>query len=301
MTKRIILSIAMLLFIAGGVWIACDEATLAPPAAPSAASADKGWTATGSGSSAEVTLNPDLVASQRRSPGRRFAVAMTHLRLKDKYGEGWDEVANLIRAIAVLKGDHRRVSMYDEMLDPLKLTQHKAEFPTRSVAHARAHAGRVERAWESGRKRIRASGRLPVPPSYDQMVARENRMTAEDRTTEAIEALTAYAESLKTDTASIRRARGGGSLLSISVLAVGAPMLQGRGCRANCHGRASAIYWVAIGICTDEFHDCCQDEGGCVQSPPNAAHETCEDGWEDCWQEAYDAYDLWYHRCLRLC
>lgn len=42
MTKRIILSIAVLLFVAGGVWIACNETTVAPPAAPSTASTDKG-------------------------------------------------------------------------------------------------------------------------------------------------------------------------------------------------------------------------------------------------------------------
>lgn len=301
MTKRIILSIAVLLFVAGGVWIACNETTVAPPSAPSATSPDKGWTAAGSESSgSEVTLNPTL-ASQRPSRDTGFAAVMTHLRLEDTYGERWDEVASLIHAIAVLKGADRRAGIFGEMLDPLKLARWKSDFPTRSTTLATDHAEK-KRAWDAGRETIRAAGQVPVPPTYEAMLARENRMSQGERAALAIELLKEYVEHLKVNIASRERSSAGGAMLSTGYLAA---VVQRRAvCRQNCFQRASSVYWTLVGICDDEYQSCCREgtpSGRSICYAGSDRREDCLWDREDCVNDALDVYTEWYHRCVRAC
>lgn len=303
MTKRIILSIAVLLFVAGGVWVACNETGVAPPSAPSATPPDKGWTAAGSESSAsEVTLNPTLVARQRPSRDIGFAAVITHLRLEDKYGERWDEVASLVHAIAVLEDADRRAGVFAEMLDPLKLARWKSDFPARPATLATDHAEK-KRAWEAGREAIRAEGQVPVPPTYETMLARENRMTKSERAALAIELLKEYVEHLKGTLASRARSSAGGAMLSTGYYL--ATMVQARStCRQDCHDRASSVYWTLVGICDDEYQACCRygNPGGRSTCFVGSGRlRTCRNIWNQCVAAAMRVYTNWYHRCTYAC
>ena len=161
--NRLVLSLGVLLFAAGSLWLACSETGVTPPAAP-AGTPDKGWTATGADTSAtEATLDPALVASQRPSRATGHVAVATQLRLETQYGQRWDEVASLIRAIAVLKGADKRVGIFDEILDPLKLAEWKSVIPTRSATEQPNPFSDDAQRWERVRQRIRSQGGGRVP------------------------------------------------------------------------------------------------------------------------------------------
>lgn len=296
--NRLILSLGMLLFAAGGLWLACSETGVTPPAAP-AATPDKGWTATGADTSAtEATLDPALVASQRPSRATGYAAVVTQLRLEHKYGQRWEEVATLVRAIAVLRGTDTKIRVLDEMLDPLKLARWKTEYPTRWAAHAQTHARIMERAWEAGRQRIRARGDS-VPPTYGEMVKRENRMTQADRAASDIELLADYAELLKGRTENRRQSHTGGPtryVVRFSAL----PQNSQSPCEISCDARANAIFWTAISICVDVYNACCRNgTGRCTEGSDK--YTQCFGDWNDCVVDAEIVRDDWRDRCRDTC
>lgn len=298
MTKRIILSIAMLLFIAGGVWIACDEATLAPPAAPSAASTDRGWTVVDSESPAtEVSRDHGLVASQRPSREVGYAAVLTQLRLEDKYGQRWDQVAGLIRAIAALKGLNHRVGVFDEMLDPLKIAEWKSDYPIRSTSGLFNPFGTDEQRWERMRQRIRAEGGVHVPSTYAELQARNRTKTKDELAVAAIQVLTEYVEMLKSDAESGRRGGGGGAMLWAAPAALGFGLQLPPRCENSCEDRADQLLNVLMSICFDEYYACC----GNHCSEGNARHRDCSDDFFDCEDDARDVYNDWMRRCDFVC
>lgn len=301
MTKRIVLSIAVLLFVAGGVWIACNETTVAPPAAPSATTADRGWTDAGSETSAsEVTLNPTLVASQRPSRQVGYAAVLTQIRLEGEYGQRWDEVAALIRAIAVLKGLDHRVGVFNEMLDPLKIADWKTKFPIRSTAGLFNPFGTDEQRWEKMRQTIRAEGGVRVPVTYGELQARRRTMTEAERTAAAIQLLTEYVEMLKSDTESGLRRRGGGgggAMLWAAPVGLGLGTQLPPRCENSCEDRADELLSILMSVCYDEYHACCGNS--CRRG--NARHRDCSEDFFDCKDDARDVYREWMRRCEFVC
>ena len=307
--NRLILSLGVLLFVAGGLWLACSETGVTPPAAP-AGTPDKGWTATGADTSAtEATLDPALVASQRPSRATGYAAVLTQLRLEDKYGQRWDEVASLISAIAVLKGADKRVGVFNEMLDPVKLTHWKSIFPVRSVARSDSPFGNEAQSWEALRRKIRTQGGVPVPESFAEMQARHARMTDTERVSYAVELLTEYVEYLKSAPLAEQGVTGrGGAMLSVTpfgILSASTVATQRRSrtaCVADCQRRATDLINILYGICADEFLACCRDEGGC-RNPPNTndAYDYCEVDYYDCTDDAAVVYREWFSRCTRAC
>ena len=297
--NRVILSIAVLLFAAGGLWLACSETGVTPPAAP-AAPPDKGWTATGAETSnTEVTLDPALVASQRPSRATGHAAVVTQLRLENKYGERWDEVASLIRAIAVLRGSTGRVGVFDEMLDPLKLARWKSAFPTRTPAEQLGPPEDEAARWGVFRQRVLDDGNAPVPPTYAEMQKWYRNMNKEEQTDYSISVLTQYVEYLKSGTQPAgpgRGSSGGGAMLSFSVSTAYAAQSS---CRTRCYRRAVEVFRVLDGICIDGYHGCCAAEGPCYAG--SDAREYCVDELDDCQSDALDVYHDWYNRCRRYC
>lgn len=102
--NRVILSLAVLLFAAGGLWLACSESGVTAPAAP-AAPPDKGWTATeAETSNPGITL--DSSSSERTTTAHRAASTVqtpNPTQISRGKKDAWQAAARTRVALALLR------------------------------------------------------------------------------------------------------------------------------------------------------------------------------------------------------
>lgn len=101
--NRVILSIAVLLFAAGGLWLACSETGVTPPAAPSAPP-DKGWTATGAETSnTKVTLDSSREHATTAHRATSTVRTPSPTQISGGKHDAWQAAARTRVALALLR------------------------------------------------------------------------------------------------------------------------------------------------------------------------------------------------------